>query len=39
MIDILRKTPVLTEEQAQMLIDQFIGALPLFLKERLQLVA
>jgi IS4 transposase len=39
MIDILRKSPVLTEEQAQMLIDQFIGALPLFLKERLQLVA
>ena len=35
MIDILRKSPVLTEAQAQMLIDQFIGALPLFLKQRL----
>jgi hypothetical protein len=39
MIDMLRKSPVLTEVQAQMLIDQFIGALPLFLKQRLQLVA
>lgn len=39
MIDMLRKSPVLTEAQAQMLIDQFIGALPLFLKQRLQLVA
>lgn len=39
MIDMLRNSTVLTEDQAQALIDQFIGALPLFLKERLQLVA
>ena len=39
MIDILRQAPVLTDTQAQQLIDQFIDALPLFLKERLQLVA
>ena len=39
MIDVLRQTPVLTDSQAQQLIDQFLEALPLFLKERLQLIA
>lgn len=39
LIDILRQTPVLRETQAQELIDQFISALPHFLKERLHLVA
>jgi hypothetical protein len=39
MIDILRQTPVLTDIQAQQLIDQLINALPFYLKDRLQLVA
>ena len=39
MIDVLRQSPVLTDSQAQQLIDQFMDALPLFLKERLQLIA
>lgn len=39
MIDILRQSPVLTDDQAQSLIDQFIEQLPFFLKDRLQLVA
>ncbi|NLC25157.1 MAG: transposase [Fastidiosipila sp.] len=39
MIDVLRQSPVLTDAQAQQLIDQFWDALPFFLKERLQLIA
>jgi hypothetical protein len=39
MIDILRQAPVLTDIQAQQLIEQLINALPFYLKDRLQLVA
>ena len=39
MVDVLRQSPVLTDAQAQQLIDQFMDALPIFLKERLQLIA
>jgi hypothetical protein len=39
MIDILRQAPVLTDIQAQQLIDQLISALPFYLKDRLRLVA
>ncbi len=39
MIDVLRQSPVLTDSQAQQLIDRFMDALPLSLKEHLQLIA
>ena len=39
MVDILRQTPILTETQAQQLINHLIDALPFYLKHRLQMVA